>query len=116
MYISPHDLLYFVGAVCLALVTLFFCWMLYQVARLIKQANDMVQDTRDKISRFENAIVAIGEKLGMSAQYLSLIATGGKQLLSFLHNRSQKEDEPSDRKRGKKKKDESKLSDLPEEL
>ncbi|MSR85219.1 hypothetical protein EXS71_02150 [Candidatus Uhrbacteria bacterium] len=115
MYISPHDLLYFAGAISLVLVTIFFCWVLYEIARLIKQANDMVGDTRKKIERVENAIALIGEKLGMSAQYLSLIAAGGKQLLSFLYKRSEKEEEQT--KRGKKKKGEdTKLSDLPDNL
>jgi hypothetical protein len=97
--------------VSLAWITVFLCWTLYEIGKLIHQANELVSDTREKIGRFERAIAAIGEKLGATSQYLSFIAEGGKQLLSFLHNREEKQE----RRTAKKKTKEAPLSDMPEE-
>jgi hypothetical protein len=88
--VSAQDLFALVGTICIVWVTIFLCWALYQIGRLISQANSMVADTREKISRFERAIMALNEKLGSASQYLAFIAEGGKQLLSYLGDRKKK--------------------------
>lgn len=105
-----RDLLFLVGAVSLAWVTVFLCWVLYEIGKLIHQANELVSDTREKIGRFERLVMSIGEKLGATSQYLGFIAEGGKQLLSFLHNREEKQE-----RKTKKKSKESPLSEMPDE-
>lgn len=109
-FISMQDLLYLVGAISLAWITVFLCWVLFEIGKLIHQANALVTDTREKIGRFERAIAAIGEKLGATSQYLGFIAEGGKQLLSFLHNREEKQE-----RKTKKKTKEAPLSEMSEE-
>jgi len=114
--LSSLELLYFISAIAIGFVAVFLCWALYEIARLMRQANEMVSDTREKVARFERVIVMIGEKLGASAQYLGFIAEGGKQLLSFLHKRSEDKEEKSDIiKKHKKKHGEGELSEMREE-
>ena len=115
MSLSSLDFLYFVLAIAVAPVAVLLCWTLYQIGRLFQQTNEMVNDTREKVARFERAIMLIGEKLGASAQYLGFIAEGGKQLLSFLHKRSEEktEEKHEGHKKGKKKKEEGELSEMP---
>ncbi len=89
---NVNDLLQLVGAVCIVWITAFLCWALYEIARLVRQANEVVQESREKLSRFERVIALIGERIANASQYLAFIAEGGKQLLSFLHAREEKQE------------------------
>ncbi len=84
---SAQDLFYLVGAVCVLWITGFLCWSLYEAARLIHQANQVVKDGREKLSRFERAVAAMAEKIANVSQYLGFIAEGGKQIVSHLRTR-----------------------------
>lgn len=107
-----QDILYLVGAICLVAVTGFLCWALFEIARLVRQTNDVVEEAREKASRIERAVVAVTEKLGATSQYLGLIAEGGRQLLSiFLNRKERRSESPS----STKKKKSSRLSRLPDE-
>ncbi|MBI4138734.1 hypothetical protein HY479_01125 [Candidatus Uhrbacteria bacterium] len=77
---STLDLLYLVLAVMVGWVTLFLCWALFELARLLRQANEVVTDARTKASRLENAI-------RHSASYLGILAAGGKAFLSMFNLR-----------------------------
>lgn len=46
---TTQDLFYLIGAISLVLITVFLCWALYEIARLGKQVNEVMQETRDKI-------------------------------------------------------------------
>ncbi len=103
---STYDLFFLVGAICALWVTAFLCWALYELARLVRQANDVVEDTRNKMERFERAVTAIGEKLGVSAQYVGLLAEGGKQLFKIMQARKQEPKKSGKKKRGEDEDDE----------
>ncbi len=90
MFSSTQDLLYFVGAICVLWITVFLCWCLYEAGKLIHQANAVVKEGREKLSRFEKSVVAIGEKLSNVSQYLGFIAEGGRQLVAHFHKREKK--------------------------
>lgn len=85
---NMQDVLYLVGAICLAWITVFLCWVLYEAGRLVHQANELVTDTREKINMVERVLMSIGEKLSNASQYLGLIADGGRQILSIFRSRS----------------------------
>ncbi len=104
-----QDILYLVGAVCLIAVTGFLCWVLCEVARLIRQTNDVVEEAREKASRVEEAVIGITQKLGATSQYLGLIAEGAKQLLSIFLNREGRRSEPPTKKKS------TRLSRMPDE-
>ncbi|MDO8617910.1 MAG: hypothetical protein Q7N87_03445 [Candidatus Uhrbacteria bacterium] len=111
--LSSLELLYFISAIAIGFVAVFLCWALYEIATLVRQTNEVVSDTREKVARFERAIMMIGEKLGASAQYLGFIAEGGKQLLSYLHKRSEEKKEETDTpKKHRKKREEEELSEM----
>ncbi len=90
---STLGALYIVLAITIGWVAVFLCWGLYELAKLLHQANALVTDTREKISRLEHAIVVIKEKLESSVNYLGVIAEGGKSLLSFLHTKEKKKEQ-----------------------
>ncbi len=113
--LTSQELLYLIGTICLLFVSGFLCWALYEIARLVHQANQVMDDTREKISRFERAVVMIGEKLGASAQYLGFIAEGGKQLLSYFSDRRKENADHPPAKKGKKGQEDA-LSDMPDDV
>ncbi|HEU0051202.1 MAG TPA: hypothetical protein VFQ60_04065 [Patescibacteria group bacterium] len=98
---SLQDVFSLIGAICLVWITIFLCWTLYQIGKLVRQANTVVKDTREKVERFEHSVISLGERLASTSQYLGLIAEGGKQLVSFLHKREKKTDEGKKKKNGK---------------
>ncbi|MFH1621118.1 MAG: hypothetical protein ABIB04_03465 [Patescibacteria group bacterium] len=101
---SSVDIFYIVAAVALAWVAVFLCWMLYEIARFFHQTNIVVEETREKIGRFEQAILSIKERLESSVSYLGVLAEGGKSLMSYFHNREEKKEKK--RKKGKLLEDE----------
>lgn len=106
-FADPKTILYLVGALCLLSVSGFLCWVLAEVARLVHQANDVVEDTREKITRLEEMVLDIGEKFSSVSQYLGFIAEGGNKILSFLRRREEQKTKPTKKK--------SKLSRMPDE-
>jgi len=106
-----QDLLSLIGGICLALITVFLCWALFQIGKLVRQANQMIKATREKAERFEQGVLKIGEKLGSMTQYLGFITEGGKQVLAYL----QRHEKRATAKKSTKKEGEAKLSDMPEE-
>jgi len=96
---SAKDLLYIALTIAVLWIAAFLCWGLYELGRLLHQANDMVQDTREKISRVEKAIASIKEKLESSVNYLGMFATGWKSFLALFEKR---EEQKETRRRSKK--------------
>lgn len=94
---STKDLLYLILAFAVAWIAVFICWGLYELARLLRQANALVTDTRERVTRVERAVLSLKERLQSSAVSLGLLVEGGKSLLSFLQARKEKRE-----KRGKK--------------
>lgn len=109
MYLSSRDALLLAGAVSLLFVSGFLCWVLYELARMLRQTNDLLEDTREKITRVEEFVSDISERIGSASQYLGILATAGKEVFGWMQSRKQaslmdeedelSEDEPPKRKR-----------------
>jgi len=105
---TSQDLILLVGAICLLLVTGFLCWLLYEAARLLHQTNQLVEDTRKKISAFELLVKSAGEKIANLSQYAGFLAEGTKKVMSYLDFKEEKEKKP------KKKGEEPTLDEIEE--
>ena len=90
---NVQDVLYIVASLCLIWITVFLCWALFEAGRLLHQANKMVTDTREKITRVERVLTTVGDKIGSASSYLGLIAEGGKQVMSWMKNREDDDDD-----------------------
>ena len=85
MFLSnSQDLINLVGAICLLWVSGFLCWALYEIARLTHQANDLVTDTREKVTMLEEFVSTLGEKLTALSTYAGLITAGSKTVMSMM--------------------------------
>ncbi len=108
MYLSSRDALLLAGAVSLLFVSGFLCWVLYELARMLRQTNDLLEDTREKITRVEEFVSEISERIGSASQYLGIMASAGKEVFGWMQSRKQasridEEDELSEEELPKRK-------------
>ncbi|OGY86498.1 MAG: hypothetical protein A2233_02975 [Candidatus Kerfeldbacteria bacterium RIFOXYA2_FULL_38_24] len=61
--------------VSILVFTAFLCWMLYYLVQILKQGNEVIQDVRQKITEFEQALQNIKQKVITSATSISFIAS-----------------------------------------
>ncbi len=92
------DLFYLVLSVAVAWVAVFLCWGLYEMAHMMHQANVAVREAREKLSRLEKSMCSIKERLESSAEYLGVLAEGGKAVMNMFN----KHEERKEKRRGKK--------------
>jgi hypothetical protein len=98
---STLDVLYLVLAIVAGWVGVFLCWSLYEIAKMLHQANQLVTETREKINRVERAIVTVKEKLESSVGYLGMLAEGGRSVLSLLQTKQGKSAKKRSGRKGK---------------
>lgn len=99
MFSTSQDLLYIVLSLSILWFTVFLCWLLYQAARVLRNANEIIEDLTQKLELIGNAIDFIGKKIegiSSSAGVVSKMMTGlverfiiGK-LSSSLEDRAEK--------------------------
>jgi hypothetical protein len=99
---TSKDLLYVVISFCILWLTVFFCWMLYYLIMLLKQAYDLTRSIKDKVEKVETLIAFIRGKVEKSSSHLALVAEGVGQLVKYLISRRQ-EKEGKEEKKNKKK-------------
>jgi len=70
-------------AVAIFAVAAFLCWCLFEVARLLRQSNEVVEHTREVVGGIEEDVEHAREKLGGVLGNLTGIAAATKGLASF---------------------------------
>jgi hypothetical protein len=95
---TSQDLFFLILAIVTGGIGIFLCWALYEVARMLRQANEVVTETRERMTRIENAVTHLKEKLETSFSYFGAVAEGGKALLSFLKSKQETKEAPKRRK------------------
>jgi hypothetical protein len=93
MYLSSHDALLLAGAISLLFVSGFLCWVLFELGRMLRQANDVLEDTREKIDRIESFVSDVSERIGSASQYLGVMATAGKEIFGWMRERKERNKE-----------------------
>lgn len=84
---NSHDLFYFISAISIGLVSLFLCWVLYEVATLVHRSNAIVDDVTQKIQAVEETLEGFVQKIQNPLNYLGLLAGSGKTILSALQGK-----------------------------
>src|SRR3990167_3548369 len=87
---DSKDLLYIVISVSILLFTIFSCWAIYYLARILQQMFKMIKETRDRLNKFDELVKMIKEKIEHSAAYLPLIGEGVKKLVEIMKTRAEK--------------------------
>jgi len=66
---TSKDILYLVISFCVLWVTVFLCWMLYYVMRLLRNANTIVEEFRVRLQSLTDAVSYIKGKV----EHLSML-------------------------------------------
>ena len=91
---DSKDILYIVLAFAVLWLTAFFCWLLYQMAVILRNVNETLAEARDKISKIEQALDHIRDEFGGVASSIGLLAEGGKKVFDYyMEKRSKKKRE-----------------------
>lgn len=71
MFESSQDILYITVSVCVGVFTIFLVWIMYYVAQISKQSNEMITDFRSKMEELDESIQDIKTKVSTSVESLS---------------------------------------------
>jgi hypothetical protein len=81
MFADSKDVLYLVISFCVVWVTFFLCWMFYYLMRLLRNANQIVEEFRVRLQALTEAISYIRGKVEHMSGLLTLITDGASGLL-----------------------------------
>ena len=93
---DSKDLLYIVISISVLIFTIFSCWALYYLARILQQMFKVIRETRARLNKIDELAKMITEKIEHSASYFLLIGEGVKKLVEIMKGRAEK------KKRGRK--------------
>ncbi|MBU0531430.1 hypothetical protein KKG31_08690 [Patescibacteria group bacterium] len=82
--IEAKDILYIVLAFSVLWFTAFVCWLIWQVAMILKNVNDTLTEAREKMSKIEATLAAIRERFDHATGSLSLLVEGGKRVIDYV--------------------------------
>ncbi|MFA6306639.1 MAG: hypothetical protein WCV70_01930 [Patescibacteria group bacterium] len=87
---DSRDLLNIIIALSVLLFTIFSCWAIYYLARILQQFFKVLKETRERLNKFDELVKMVKEKIEHSASYLPLIMEGVKKLVELMKNRAEK--------------------------
>ncbi|MBI2444296.1 MAG: hypothetical protein HYV42_03600 [Candidatus Magasanikbacteria bacterium] len=73
---SSRDILYLVIAFCVLWVTVFLCWIFYYLMRILKNANEIVEEFRMRLQGLTEAIQYIRGKVEHISAVLTAAGSG----------------------------------------
>lgn len=92
---SPIDILYIVLAFCLLWITAGLCWLVWQVANVLRRVSQTIEDAQEKMGKIESALSGIRTRFEAMVSPASLLAEGLHRLLEHV----------AEKRRGKKAED-----------
>lgn len=72
---NSRDLLYVVLSLCIVWFTVFLCWLMYQAARVLRNANKIVEDLMQKLELITDAVHFIKEKMDHLSGKMGVVST-----------------------------------------
>lgn len=91
---NSKDLLYIVLSFCILWLTIFLCWFIYYAVSILRHANTMIDDLRDRLRGVEEALHAIKDKFEHASSNFVFVAEGIVKLIQYFVNHRQEEEEP----------------------
>lgn len=88
---SSKDILYLVISFCVLWVTVFLCWMLYYIMRLLRNANQIVEEFRMRLQNLTEAINYIKGKVEHISGLMTVAGEGVTGLVSKVVAKKAKE-------------------------
>lgn len=89
MFETSLDLLYGAIALCVIIFTGFLVWVLFYIAQILRQGNEVIREIREKIAEFEEALASIREKVVNSATALTFISREIGNIVELVKTRKE---------------------------
>lgn len=86
MFSSAQDILYITVAVCIAAFTVFLVWIMYYIAQISRQSNEMISDFRNKMEELDASMTAIKDKVQASVDSLSSVSNQIGTILDLVRS------------------------------
>jgi predicted PurR-regulated permease PerM len=83
---TSQDMLYVTVAACIAVFTVFLVWIMYYIAQISKQSNEMITDFRQKMEELDETVQVIKEKVTHSVDALSSVGEQVGNILELIQN------------------------------
>lgn len=87
---TTKDLWYLIASICLLGVSGFVMWALYELAHLGRQTNELVQETRKKLTLLEGAVDGVVEQLRSVTEMASSITSVAQSVFGFFQRKSRR--------------------------
>lgn len=81
---TSQDVLYITVSVCVAVFTVFLVWIMYYVAQISRQSNEMITDFREKIDELDAAVREMKDKLGTTIDNVGAIGEQVSYILEIV--------------------------------
>jgi hypothetical protein len=94
---ESKDILFIVLAFCALWFTAFICWLIWQIAMILRNVNETMADAREKIGRIEEALSSIKNRFEKATSGFGIVAEGAKRVVEYaLEKKREKGSEPSE--------------------
>ena len=80
MFTNTKDILYLVISFCVLWVTFFLCWMFYYLMRLLRNANEIVEEFRIRLQALLEAVNYIRGKVEHLSGLMTMFTEGASGL------------------------------------
>lgn len=87
---TSKDVLFLVIALGVLLFTIFICWVLFYLAMILKQTNQIITDFRKKVEDIDQLLATIKEKVIASTTSITVIAKGVAKLIEHFTTKKEK--------------------------
>lgn len=98
---NSKDLLYIVLSFSVLWVTVFLCWLIYYLVSILRNANEMVEELRERFRGIEDAIRSIRDKMEHATSTLSFVSEGIIRLIQYFIGREKSPAEIVEKKKKK---------------
>ncbi|HLD18152.1 MAG TPA: hypothetical protein VJB99_03720 [Patescibacteria group bacterium] len=85
--IDSKDILFIVLAFCALWFTAFVCWLIWQMATLLRRANETVSDARVKLGRLEEALGSMRSRFEQAVCGAGIVTEAAKRVVEYVSER-----------------------------
>jgi predicted PurR-regulated permease PerM len=86
MISTAQDILYITVAASIGLFTVFLVWIMYYLAQISRQSNEMITDFRNKLEELDESITVIKEKVQDSVDALAGVSGKISMILDLVRS------------------------------
>ncbi len=91
MFETSKDILYVVISFCVLWTTVFLCWVFFQLARVLKNANQIIEEFRLRLQTLTDAIDHVRNRVETISNLMTLAGSGVTGLMKKVVTSKAKE-------------------------